>query len=272
MYRMNIRSRSWCFTTNNYSVDDISVVEDIATTSVYLIYGKEVAPTTGTGHLQGYIYFENSKSFSKIKKMLPSGSHIEVAKGSPQENQTYCSKEKDYKEFGSIPSQGKRNDIQVIKDDITQGKGMRDIIETATSYQSLKCAELMLKYKEQKRNWKPTVVWYHGESGCGKTRKAYELMPDCYRKTNSTGKWWDGYDAHKDILMDDIKDCSKEMYIFLLELLDRYDCRVESKGGSRQILATRIILTSIQNPLDMFAHFGNAEELKRRIDEIIEII
>jgi len=90
-----------------------------------------------------------------------------------------------------------------------------------------------------------------------------------YRKTNSTGKWWDGYDGHTDILMDDIKDTSREMYTFLLELLDRYDCRVETKGGSRQILAKRIIITSIHSPMELYQCIDpEIKELKRRIDVI----
>jgi len=267
---MNTRSRSWCFTANNYSDADISHLEECSEIATYLCYGKEIAPTTLTPHLQGFIYFESAKTFSKVQKLLPQGSHIEVAKGNALENKNYCQKEGTFKEYGTIPSQGKRSDLNVIKDEIVAGKGMKDIIEIASNYQSLKTAELLLKYKEKKRNWKPYVVWIYGESGTGKTRSVYELAPNVYRKTNSSGKWWDGYDADEDVLIDDIKDSSKEMYSALLELLDRYDCRVETKGGSRQFLAKRIYITSILHPRDLFGTIGGADikELKRRIDEI----
>lgn len=268
---MNTRSRSWCFTTNNYTEEHITLLDDISSTASYLCYGKEVAPTTQTKHLQGFLYFDNAKTFSKIQKLLPKGSHIEVAKGNALENREYCKKEGDFVEFGTIPSQGKRNDLNLVKDEIVKGGGMKEIIEIATNYQSLKTAELLLKYKEQKRNWKPQVVWLYGESGCGKTKTAYDVMPNCYRKTNSTGKWWDGYDADPDVLLDDIKDNSSQMYSLLLELLDRYDCRVETKGGSRQFLARRIYITSIYHPDVLFHNIGDTKELIRRIDEIKEI-
>lgn len=265
---MNTRSRGWCFTVNNYQEDDIDRLDDLSNVSTYLCYGKEVAPTTGTPHLQGYIYFDNAKTFSKIQKLLPKGAHIELAKGNALENNSYCKKEGDFKEFGTRPAQGKRNDIELVKDEINSGRGMRDIIEIASNYQTLKTAEMILKYKEKKRNWKPSVIWIYGDSGSGKTKTAYELLSNPYRKTNSTGKWWDGYDGDEDVILDDIKDTSKEMYSSLLELLDRYDTRVEVKGGSRQFLAKRIIVTSLLHPRVMYDQYNNAVEILRRIDEI----
>jgi len=265
---MNTRSRGWCITLNNYTEEDIGRLDELSTISMYLCYGKEVAPSTGTPHLQGYIYFENAKSFATLLKLLPKGSHIEVAKGNALENKAYCEKDGDFYEFGTIPAQGKRNDIILIKQQIVEGKGMRDIIESATSYQSLKTAELLLKYKERTRDWKPSVVWLYGASGCGKTKTAYAVLKNPYRKSNGTGKWWDGYDAHEDVIIDDIKDTSREMYERLLEQLDRYACQVETKGATRQFLAKRIIVTSILHPQELFFHFNDAVELLRRIDEI----
>jgi len=61
------------------------------------------------------------------------------------------------------------------------------------------------------------------------------------------------------------------MYSLLLELLDRYEVRVEAKGGSRQFLAKNIIVTSIFSPYEMFSQFSDAKELLRRIDEVKQI-
>lgn len=268
---MNVRSRDWCFTKNNYVDDDISKLEDVSSECKYLIIGKEVA-STGTLHLQGYIYFENAKSFSKIQKLLPTGSHIEKTKGTPKQASDYCKKENNYVEYGSLPeTQGKRTDLDVVKDMVKEGKTLGEIIDSAKSYQSIRSAELILKYKETKRNWKPYVIWIYGSSGTGKTRTAYEKCPSLYRKTNSSGKWWEGYDAHADVLLDDVKDMSKEYYSMLLELLDRYEVRVETKGGSRQFLAKNIIVTSLWSPKEMYQNFCEAKEILRRIDEIIDL-
>lgn len=267
---MNIRSRDWCFTVNNWKDEDISKLEDVSSISQYLIYGKEVA-TTGTKHLQGYIYFSDAKSFSKVQKLLPTGAHIEKTKGDPQQASVYCKKDGDYVETGNLPlKQGKRTDLDMVKDMVKSGNTLTEIIDSAKSYQSIRSAELILKYNERKRNYKPKVIWLYGNSGTGKTRYAYDNYENIYRKTNSTGKWFEGYDAHENVLLDDIKDLSKEYYSFLLELLDRYEVRVETKGGSRQFLAKNIIVTSIWHPKNMYQSYNDAVELLRRIDEIIE--
>lgn len=267
----NERSRDWCFTVNNYSDEDISMLVDMSSNVMYMVYGKEVAET-GTHHLQGYVYFTDAKTFSKMKKILPKGSHIEKTKGTPQQASEYCKKEKNYIEYGKLPEkQGKRNDIVKIKDLIEEGKTMNDVIEVATSYQSLRTAELLFKYKEPKRDWKPSVLWIYGKSGLGKTRLAHMLYPDLYRKTNSNGRWFEGYDAHKNVLFDDVKNNSQEYYEFLLEALDRYECRVECKGASRQFLAENIVLTSILHPAIIYHNFNQAYELLRRIDKIQNI-
>lgn len=265
------RRRDWCFTLNNYTEEHLALLETLSKKALYLCYGKEVAPTTGTPHLQGYIYFKDTKTFSALKKKLPDGTHIERAEGNAQQNKVYCSKEGKFTEYGECPKQGKRNDISDIKEAVAQGKNMNQIIDIATNYQALKTAELILKYRERKRNWKPSVHWFYGPTGTGKTRKAYELCENPYRKTNRSGKWWDGYDAHSHVIIDDIKDDSREMYEDLLELLDRYDVRVEHKGGSRQFLATKIIVTSAEHPYELFKRFHQAKELLRRIDEITYI-
>lgn len=43
------RSRSWQFTVNNYIDSDLTRLAQVE--CVYIVYGKEVAPTTGTPHL-----------------------------------------------------------------------------------------------------------------------------------------------------------------------------------------------------------------------------
>ena len=45
------------FTINNYKREFIQQILDIPKVK-YVVIGEEVAPTTGTEYLQGYIYFE----------------------------------------------------------------------------------------------------------------------------------------------------------------------------------------------------------------------
>ena len=55
------------------------------TTLVYFAFGLHTAPTTGTKHIHLFICFKNSTTFSRVKKMLPEGTHIEAAKGNAEQ-------------------------------------------------------------------------------------------------------------------------------------------------------------------------------------------
>jgi len=96
----NIKSRAFCFTWNNYPDNHQDVLDGF--TYRYVCYGYEWAPTTGTPHLQGYLYFDNARSLEAIRRGLP-GVHLTVARGSHLENRTYCSKDGEFVEFGTPP-------------------------------------------------------------------------------------------------------------------------------------------------------------------------
>ena len=65
----------------------------------YLIYGREVGDE-GTPHLQGYVQLKKITRLTGMKKLHPTA-HWEVAKGTEEQNRTYCSKEGDFQEFGT---------------------------------------------------------------------------------------------------------------------------------------------------------------------------
>lgn len=238
----------------------------------YLCYGREECPDTNKKHLQAYIYFKNAKSFSSVQKLLKPR-HVEAAKGSAADNINYCSKDGDFIELGERPKQGSRNDINNIRESIQQGNyTMRDIVSSATSFQSIRIAEVNMKYFEPRRDWEPEVYWFYGASGTGKTRKAYEMCEDPY-VCMATNKWWEGYDGHEDVIIDDYRrDFST--FSILLKLLDRYEFRVECKGGSRQLRAKRIFITSPRHPVDTWEGRTGEEikQLTRRIKEVQQFV
>jgi len=253
------KSAGYCFTLNNPTGEEVWNGKWI-----YIIRGNEIAPETGTPHIQGYVYYKSEVSFKSVKKQLPEGAHIEATKGSPQQNITYCKKGGSFIETGEPPKQGKRNDIKAVKAIIADGGGMRDVIDATNSYQAMRCAELILKYKEPARNFKPEVFWFWGETGTGKTREACELAPNAWLSARNL-KWWEGYDAHEDVIFDDFRGdfCT---FHELLRILDRYEYRVEVKGGSRQLLAKRIFITCPYPPERTYASREDVGQLLRRID------
>ena len=116
------------------------------------------------------------------------------------------------------------------------------------------------------------VNWYYGPSGTGKSSVARDLAAhDIY--SPPSGKFWEGYDGHTFVLLDDMR-CDFCKFHQLLKLLDIYPLRVEVKGGSRQLWATTIWVTSPYNPEGMWA--GKTQEdiyqLERRCHNIVEFL
>lgn len=267
MIKKEYKTCGWFITLCNYTSEEYSDLMKEVELARYLVVGEEICPTTQTPHYHAFIYYKNDRSFSKMKKLFPRA-HIEVCK-KPKECREYCMKDGDYVEFGEMIHQGKRNDLQEVRKVLADTGKMRDVVNVATSYQSVRMAETILKYHEKPRNWKPKVYWFYGATGTGKSKTAYEILgSDCYT-TLDTGKWWEGYDGHENVHIEDMRRDFMKFHQ-LLKLLDRYAYRIECKGGSRQFLAKNIIITSCFSPYEMYETREDIQQLIRRIDEIRE--
>lgn len=91
---------SWCFTLNNYTTEEVNDILSWSSKSSinyckYIIFGKEICPTTGTPHLQGYLKWGKKKRFTELKKINPRISW-KAAKGNKDANNLYCDKDRDY--------------------------------------------------------------------------------------------------------------------------------------------------------------------------------
>lgn len=75
----------------------------------YMIYGKEICPTTGRPHFQGYVFLKR-RDFkgSKIQEIIGDPNcQIKKCDGSPLQNFNYCSKDNNYVEIGKRPFKDK---------------------------------------------------------------------------------------------------------------------------------------------------------------------
>lgn len=256
------RHRSYCFTTNNYSFND--VVRLAALKADYLVVGAERGES-GTPHLQGFFQLQNGKSFSRVREMLP-GSHIIVANGTAKQNREYCTKQGDFYERGRLPEPGHRSDLAEVRDMVKRGRRMGEVLEVCTSYQSAKFAEMLVKYSPPPPRPTVFVTWIYGPSGTGKSTSAYEIAgQSSYPKPG--GKWWDGYDGQTDVIWDDYRGDNypaSDLY----RLLQPYPVRVEIKGTSAYCAATNFIFTSIFAPWDLYPTEDKIQ-LIRRINHLI---
>lgn len=100
---MNVRSRGWCYTLNNYDeviYQQLMLIKDCK----YHVFGKEEGEEKHTPHLQGFIYFENKKSMKQVLKYFPNHHpHLETMQGTAKQAADYCKKEQNFQEYGEIP-------------------------------------------------------------------------------------------------------------------------------------------------------------------------
>ncbi len=97
----------------------------------YGVLGKEIGES-GTPHLQGYLQLNGKQTIRAFqKKLIKVGVKCTIlaAKGSLEQNETYCSKDGDTTEWGVKKASGKRNDLANVRDMIRGGATDEEIIE-----------------------------------------------------------------------------------------------------------------------------------------------
>jgi hypothetical protein len=303
------RARRWCFTEyelaeglcpeqkgedgnekedgdvprNSPAIDEAkcSLFERLGGDCRYVICQLEKCPRTGRPHWQGYANFTKAFGLSRLKTMLPTA-HWEKSKGTEQDNIDYCTKDESrvagpYSQ-GEPAKPGKRTDIEIVRSRINNGDSLVEIIqdENINSYQALRAAELLYKYRPIPKDFKHRdVYWFHGSTASGKTRAAHMMAEEAKQDLWVSGKdlmWFQRFHGQKWCLIDDFRSshCS---FSFLLRLLDGYAVSVPVKGTDEIWHPDVIIVTCPVHPkytyTKKFAQDnGNLDQLLRRITEI----
>lgn len=249
----NPRSRVFVFTSNNYDDELLASLTHLNPPDSgvrYLVFGKELAPNTGTPHLQGYVVFHEAKTHSSVCKLIPR-SFVEVAKGDAEQNFQYCSKGGDFVERGERPVTKKRaRELggQAIKDrwDDARKAAEEGRFEDIDSELYIKYRSSLIKMVKQKP---PTClegdlcnVWLYGPAGSGKSRKAFEEHPGAYLK--GVNKWWDGYDGQSVVIVDDMDPYHKSLALEFKMWGQHQPFAAETKGGTICIRPEKIVVTS----------------------------
>ena len=128
----------YVFTLNNPSPANISKLQDaIGRCGIkFMVFGHEVAPTTGTPHLQGY-FQTNQKNLKRFYEMF--NIHVKPQIATATQAAEYCRKDGNSEEFGVFDSeikgtkekkQGARTDIDAIMADIDAGMDYMTVTRT----------------------------------------------------------------------------------------------------------------------------------------------
>ena len=239
---------------------------------IYVVYGRERGESE-TPHLQGYCELNSRIGLRALKRLLPNRCHLEVTRGSLEENQIYCKKQGDVFEEGTPGSgQGARTDLLSVKEDIDAGLTESAIADKHFG-QWVRYSKAFQKYRALKtevdRNWKTFVTVLWGETGTGKTRYVHDKETDIWSPGDF--QWFDGYRGQEVVLIDDYR--GEYPIQFLLKLLDRYPMQVPVKGSFVKWSPRRLYITSNVNPEDWYRNVDGRTQaaLKRRLEEVTYI-
>lgn len=134
----------------------------------------------------------------------------------------------------------------------------------------------VLKAEERVFIRKEHAKWYWGAPGTGKSLRASREFKDVeggvYWKSGHD-KWFEGYEGEGHVIIDDIGiDCIRISR--MLSWVNWTPYRVDVKGSSTPLFASRWIVTSNMHPRDIWTDPKDAANLEALMDrfEIIEII
>lgn len=226
---MNGPSRNFVFTWPNppISGDDALVCFCGLPHFRYVIFQLEQGDS-GLLHFQGYLELERPVRWSSFSQYLGTGIHWEKRRGTPSEAIAYASKEATRIQgpftAGTTKTQGERSDLSTAVEAYKAG-GLKQVRE--------QLPEVYIRYAKGFRDLDqhsvrgireepPSVYLLFGPPGCGKTRSFYDTEEtDFISIAASNGYWFDGYEGHSAVLLDDFDGrSSKWPLTSLLRILD----------------------------------------------------
>lgn len=270
------RVRQWTFSIMNYTDECCKEMDALMVDPSVnrLIGGFEIAPTTGTPHIQGCVQFRTVKAFHQVKALLKRA-HLDKSGGDWRTNVKYCSKECEVKWAKNHKGgQGERTDWVDGLSAIEEGASFTTIAKEYPALGRCPRAYCMVKEEAEKKSapeWrdvKVTVLW--GRTRSGKTRKAMEC--DSKFKWHATRGWFDGYEGEKRLVIDEFRD-SQISISKLLEYLDGYVLWLPIKGSKTWARWTEVFITSNVNPEKWYTGVDpdSRDALFARFDSIIEM-
>lgn len=241
-------SRGWIFTLNNYTESDVSHIQGME--CVYQVVGKEVAPTTGTPHLQGYMYFKSAKTGSVFKKKLSDKAHIAAALGNAEQNRVYCTKAGDFWETGTMPEQGKRSDLKKMTEDVLSRKRtVEDILEEDPMAFHVygrtldRVADMLCR--RQQRDFMTQGIWYYGTTGVGKSYRAANAEGTKYFH-KFDNNWWDNYRQEDVVIINEFR--GQLTFSDLLAMVDQWPYSVSRRNRCPMPFMSKTVIITSDSP------------------------
>ncbi|QMW68694.1 replication-associated protein [Crucivirus-175] len=181
MAKRDASRKGWVIVTNNYdAAEEARFANNLFEWS---IFGREVAPTTGTPHLQGYVHMKTKVRHPAMVKLFPK-SKVIAADGNCTSQRAYCTKDGAFTEYGIQPKDGLET-IKASWEEVLVAAKAGDF-EAIPAETTIKYYSTIKKIRDDTQNkivpakldWKkgsPPNVWIWGEAGVGKSVKARNM-------------------------------------------------------------------------------------------------
>lgn len=246
----------------------------------YMIAQKERGEQ-GTEHYQGYVRFKAPRTLGGAKNAIHRGAHLEVPRGTEEDNRNYCSKDDT-----SIPGtrfeagtyngefghRGRRTDLKALADAIKAGLPLaqvaREQTETFIKYHAgaERLAALLSAEKiPPQREIHTTILW--GPTGTGKSHRVRSTFPDAFivRQGRDPFSSYSG----QDVVVFEEFDAEKWSVPLLNELLDKWKLELDSRYFNKPAAWTKVYILANTDPVTWFNLHQNrmqVEALRRRLE------
>lgn len=268
-----VGSRRVCFTVNNWTEEVLEAILEYKWR--YVVCGKELAPTTGTPHLQCYGEFFKPSTYKKLAKKWKA-TFVE-AKGTGEQASEYCKKEGDYVEKGELGSVAMVNGGKIEQERWARNikmaeEGKLEELKMVDPNAYTRCYGT---YQRMCQDAMPEPAdldvlenyWVWGPTGVGKSRAVRDHFKVIYNKPRN--KWWDGYKGQETVVLEEVCPKDADWLASMLKVwTDHYAFIAEMKGKSKSIRPVRFIVTSNYSLENVFQVEEDQLPLKRRFKTV----
>lgn len=247
----------------------------------YVMYGKEVAPTTGTPHLQGYLELHKKRGPTGLAKSLPGleRASFRIAKGSARDNYVYSGKDSVPIELGKPFTPGVRNDLVECKKSIDEGLRGKALWDRhfSTMVHNHRALEKYMSLSVPVRKWKTKVMLIIGPPGKQKSTLAKILAPYfgetvwTVPETKGSGLYFDGYVGQQVVILDEMDGTRMKPTMFN-GLCDEFEFSVPVHFSSNVPWCPNVLIVISNYHPKYWWKKRNQNQLKqtmRRIDWIV---
>lgn len=225
--KSDTQARKYQLTINNpaehgFDHDGIRTTLTGLKSTVYFCMADEVGEK-GTPHTHVYVAFSSPVRFSTLRKAFKGAAHIEVCRGTSEENRDYIQKNGKwaisdkadtalsgtFEEWGAIPDehQGRRSDLATLYEQVKAGATDYEILEGNPA--NMRHIGLLEKTRQAiaKENAKNSyrelsVIFLYGDHGTGKTRYVLEQYGESVFRVTDYKNPFDNYMGQKVICFD----------------------------------------------------------------------